>query len=214
MEKAFTLMNKTLVITSENSPLNFLLDGFEYCDVSFDSEKSLLMDEYDHFIDLTLTSKEQKYVLFSTLKHAKSISTDATNFDFIKAKESFPNLSSCFSTAFYQEGKKVEVYSLSHEASKVFSELKIDAIEVDYQLGFTLARVLVQIINEAYFAQDEMVATKTDIDTAMKFGVNYPKGPFEWSEGKEVVVAELLSELQNKYNDKRYEISESLRKYL
>ena len=37
------------------------------------------------------------------------------------------------------------------------------------------------IINEAYLALSEGVATTEDIDRAMKLGANYPKGPFEWA---------------------------------
>ncbi len=37
------------------------------------------------------------------------------------------------------------------------------------------------IINEAYFALQDEVSSKDEIDTAMKLGTNYPHGPFEWS---------------------------------
>jgi 3-hydroxybutyryl-CoA dehydrogenase len=48
--------------------------------------------------------------------------------------------------------------------------------------GFVTARVISMIINEAYYALDEKVSTKEEIDIAMKFGTNYPYGPFEWSQ--------------------------------
>jgi len=48
--------------------------------------------------------------------------------------------------------------------------------------GFVSARVVSMIINEAYFALQENVSTKEEIDIAMKLGTNYPYGPFEWSE--------------------------------
>ncbi len=48
--------------------------------------------------------------------------------------------------------------------------------------GFVSARVLSMIINEAYFALEENVSSKDEIDTAMKLGTNYPYGPFEWSQ--------------------------------
>jgi 3-hydroxybutyryl-CoA dehydrogenase len=46
--------------------------------------------------------------------------------------------------------------------------------------GFITARVISMIINEAFFTLDEKVSTKEEIDTAMKWGTNYPYGPFEW----------------------------------
>jgi len=48
--------------------------------------------------------------------------------------------------------------------------------------GFISARVISMIVNEAYFALEEGVSTKAEIDIAMKLGTNYPYGPFEWSE--------------------------------
>jgi 3-hydroxybutyryl-CoA dehydrogenase len=47
--------------------------------------------------------------------------------------------------------------------------------------GFVSSRVISMIINEAYFALEENVSTKEEIDTAMKLGTNYPYGPFEWT---------------------------------
>ena len=37
------------------------------------------------------------------------------------------------------------------------------------------------IINEAYFSIEENVNSENEIETAMKLGTNYPKGPFEWA---------------------------------
>lgn len=48
--------------------------------------------------------------------------------------------------------------------------------------GFVSARVVSMVINEAYFTLEEGVSSKSEIDTAMKLGTNYPYGPFEWSE--------------------------------
>ena len=62
--------------------------------------------------------------------------------------------------------------------------------------GFVSSRVISMIINEAYFALEENVSTKEEIDTAMKLGTNYPYGPFEWGEkiGLKNIVS-LLTEL-------------------
>ncbi len=61
-----------------------------------------------------------------------------------------------------------------------------------HHLGLIFPRVLIQIIHEANIAHDEELASKKDIDLAMKYGLNYPHGPFEWEEiiGKEI--SELL----------------------
>jgi len=79
------------------------------------------------------------------------------------------------------------------EASCANESLKADAKKIAIALnktidwvadipGFVSARVVSMIINEAYFALQENVSTKEEIDIAMKLGTNYPYGPFEWSE--------------------------------
>lgn len=56
----------------------------------------------------------------------------------------------------------------------------------NYQLvpdipGMITPRVIASIINEAYFALEDKISTREEIDIAMKLGTNYPLGPFEWS---------------------------------
>jgi 3-hydroxybutyryl-CoA dehydrogenase len=67
-------------------------------------------------------------------------------------------------------------------ATDVFNLLKWHCIPVPDICGFTTARVVAMIINEAYFAFGEGVSTKEEIDIAMKLGTNYPYGPFEWAQ--------------------------------
>ena len=77
--------------------------------------------------------------------------------------------------------------------------------------GFVSARVLAMIINEAYFALEEEVSSKKDIDIALKMGTNYPYGPFEWSEKigiKDIYM--LLVELSKSSN--RYDPAPLLKK--
>ena len=67
------------------------------------------------------------------------------------------------------------------DATMAFVERATDkrSTEVEH---YVFARILVTILNEAAFALEEGVATKVDIDTAMKLGTNYPHGPQEWTE--------------------------------
>jgi len=48
--------------------------------------------------------------------------------------------------------------------------------------NYVFARILVAIIAQAFAAHERGIASKADIDTAMRYGVNYPYGPFEWAE--------------------------------
>jgi len=46
-------------------------------------------------------------------------------------------------------------------------------------MGSITERILHGIVNEAYRALGEGVATEADIDTALKLGAGHPMGPFE-----------------------------------
>jgi 3-hydroxybutyryl-CoA dehydrogenase len=79
--------------------------------------------------------------------------------------------------------------------------------------GLVLARVLCRIINEAASMLMEEVATARDIDTAMKLGTNYPRGPLEWGDliGLDFVYATLLG-IQAEQGEDRYRPCPLLRK--
>ena len=66
------------------------------------------------------------------------------------------------------------------DAVERFSAAASDAAGSELQ-RYVFARVLVAIITQAALAHARGVATRSDIDTALRFGTNYPKGPFEWT---------------------------------
>jgi 3-hydroxybutyryl-CoA dehydrogenase len=83
---------------------------------------------------------------------------------------------------------------------------------VQDRVGMVLPRMLCRIINEAAFAITEDIATPQDIDTALKLGVNFPFGPFEWAEqiGLKQVYA-VLSALHTDLQEERYRITPLLK---
>ena len=91
-----------------------------------------------------------------------------------------------------------------NKAEEILSLLNRKADWVPDVKGFISSRVVSMIINEAYFALEENVSTKEEIDIAMKLGTNYPYGPFEWSKNIGVKnIAALLNELS--VTEKRYQ---------
>ncbi len=89
--------------------------------------------------------------------------------------------------------------SLRKKTEVLFSIFNKKTEWVEDKPGFITSRIISMIINEAYFALEEGVSTKQEMDTAMKLGTNYPYGPFEWAEkiGKGKIVS-LLNELCKK----------------
>jgi 3-hydroxybutyryl-CoA dehydrogenase len=70
---------------------------------------------------------------------------------------------------------------VNSKAVEVFSAMQKQILMVTDEPGLVAARPIAMIINEAYFALEQGVSTKSEIDTAMKLGTNYPFGPFEWA---------------------------------
>ncbi|WP_181795929.1 3-hydroxyacyl-CoA dehydrogenase [Streptomyces sp. WELS2] len=67
------------------------------------------------------------------------------------------------------------------EATGLFQALGKDVSVIGDVPGMIVARTVARIIDLAHDAVAKGVATEEDIDTAMRLGVNYPLGPFEWS---------------------------------
>ena len=79
--------------------------------------------------------------------------------------------------------------------------------------GLVVARTVAMLVNEAADAVQQGVCTPDAADAAMKLGVNYPAGPFEWltAWGSPGVMA-LLDALDSHYRGERYRISPWLRR--
>ena len=69
------------------------------------------------------------------------------------------------------------------EIAKAFVE-KINKkfIVVEESPGFAVNRILLPMLNEAYFVFGEGIASARDIDDGMKLGANHPMGPLELSD--------------------------------
>lgn len=108
---------------------------------------------------------------------------------------------------------KRNVYEIAGTANKeIESIFKAPDIKINFvndEPGFISARVIAMIINEAYFALEDDVSSKAEIDTAMKLGTNYPFGPFEWA--SQIGLKNVWALLQKLYlTDSRYKPSQVL----
>ena len=78
--------------------------------------------------------------------------------------------------------------------------------------GLVVARTIAMLINEAADAVHQGVCDEDAADAAMKLGVNYPQGPFEWlANWSAAGVSRLLDSLDAHYRGERYRVSPALR---
>ncbi len=99
------------------------------------------------------------------------------------------------------------------KAKTYLSALGLTIEEVGDRAGGVLSRTLAMLVNEACFALQEGLAPATELDLAMKYGVNYPKGLVEW--GDFIGIEYLLDVLDGIYadtRDPRYRASAYLRR--
>lgn len=93
--------------------------------------------------------------------------------------------------------------NISVDAERVAEALGRKLIVVKDEPGLISAKVIGAIINEAFYALNEKVSTKDEINIAMKLATNYPFGPFEWAEkiGYQKIhdLLSKLSETDSKY---------------
>lgn len=100
-------------------------------------------------------------------------------------------------------------------AVEFFTSLGMTTEIIEDRVALVLPRMLAMLINEAAFAVMESVASPQDIDTAMKLGVNYPKGLLAWADeiGIDCIVA-ILDALYNEYKQDRYRTCVLLKQYV
>jgi 3-hydroxybutyryl-CoA dehydrogenase len=80
--------------------------------------------------------------------------------------------------------------------------------------GLVVARTVAMLINEAADAVQQGVCSTEGADAAMKLGLNYPRGPFEWlASWPAHELINLLQTLDLHYGGERYRVSPWLRRH-
>lgn len=78
--------------------------------------------------------------------------------------------------------------------------------------GLAVMRTVAMLANEAADAVNQGVATASDVDTAMRTGVNYPRGPLNWADDLGLpAIQAVLGNLAAHYGGERYRVSPMIR---
>jgi 3-hydroxybutyryl-CoA dehydrogenase len=95
------------------------------------------------------------------------------------------------------------------------TKLDKTSIGVRNSPGFVVNRILVPMINEAFFVLAEGVGTAEEIDIGMRLGANHPIGPLALADliGLDVCLS-VLDVLFNDFRDSKYRAAPLLREYV
>lgn len=181
---------------------------------------SASLEGYDWIVDLNLEDNPQRLSLYNGLPGV-SVLGSAVKKSLGQMVAELHNEVQCSLfgmnalPGFLQNpGWEISAYRMDDMAKlpQIFSFLPFPIKPVQDRVGMVSARVVCQIINEAYMMLQEGSATQKDIEQAMKLGVNYPQGPFEWAEkiGLDNVFA-LLEAMGAWYGTDAYAIAPLLR---
>jgi len=97
----------------------------------------------------------------------------------------------------------------SDETYKIVEDLSVKLgktpVKVNDYPGFATSRLLMVMLNEAFFAYWQGVGSAKDIDTAMKLGMNHPMGPLELADliGLDICL-NVMNRLYEGFNDSKY----------
>ncbi|HML24455.1 MAG TPA: 3-hydroxyacyl-CoA dehydrogenase family protein [Aggregatilinea sp.] len=97
-------------------------------------------------------------------------------------------------------------------ARRFWEELGFEVVRVPDTLGLVRARIVCNLVNEAVYTLAASGNSVEDIDTAMRLGMNFPRGPLSWADEIGLdVVAGVLDGLLRTYGDERYRPAPLLR---
>jgi 3-hydroxybutyryl-CoA dehydrogenase len=134
----------------------------------------------DGYIDLLFDNSQQKIDLLkkflptAVIVNSVTVTLHEMNAPFVRINAWPSFLSRPLVEASYVDEE------MKGKVNDFFSAINKRVVWLEDKPGFITAKVIAMIINEAWFALVEGVSTKEEIDVAMKLGVNYPYGPFEW----------------------------------
>lgn len=193
--KTFRTSTKDLVIHGDGPLVNFFIKNLDKSGASY------IRNENSEWIGIEVNGRPIRQTKGET---ASELGKEVVVFDIC------PNITEKMTVAWAHSFHSTEKWI--KEASSWLEILGFTPVQIQDSPGLIVARTIAMLINEAADAIQQNVCTSQDADQAMRLGVNYPQGPFDWlaSWGVKPIV-NVLDSLNNFYRGERYRVSPWLR---
>jgi 3-hydroxybutyryl-CoA dehydrogenase len=177
----------------------------------------------EHGIHVVRDQPQQDYPAIAAGFHCNGVSIFPTNGQTATA---FARSSGCNDTVLYDllldtgsakrialaraDGCRDTAYDM---AVTLFQAAGFEVTPIDDVAGMVVMRTVAMLANEAADAVNQGVCSAAAVDTAMRKGVNYPRGPLAWTDSIGIGrVCAALEALATTYGEDRYRLSPLLRR--
>jgi hypothetical protein len=218
MTKPFAIIEKEHFLYHQVSSLDVTVLDAE--DEDLLSEHLLDLPKKAQVFDLSIAGNDEKRAMFDQLEEVGAdVYADCTTLWGDAFVEQYRCLKGAFAFGLPSPKNQYEAWAKKPQdmalIQKLFegSEISLYFVEAP-GIGFTFPRIMVQIINEGYFALGDKMASIEAMNAAMKAGAGHPLGPFEWVKNPVSLRAclFLLDELLAVTGEPRYRASLELRR--
>lgn len=193
--KSFNTSTKDLVIHGSGTLVNFFIKNLDKSGASY------VRNPNSEWIGIEVCGRPIRQTKGET---ASELGKEVVVFDIC------PNITEKMTVAWAHSFHSTEKWI--KEASSWLEILGFNPVQIQDSPGLIVARTIAMLINEAADAIQQNVCTSQDADQAMRLGVNYPQGPFEWLAHWGVKpIVNVLDSLNDFYRGERYRVSPWLR---
>lgn len=184
------------------------------------SEHLLDLPKQAQVFDFSIAGNDEKRALFDQLEEVGAqVYADCTTLWADAFVEQYRCLKGAFAMGLPSPKNKFEAWARKPQ-DQTFMQQFFESSSLQLQfvatpgIGFTFPRIMVQIINEAFFALGDKMASMEAMNAAMKAGAGHPMGPFEWIKNPVSLRASLflLDELLAVTGEPRYRAALELRR--
>jgi len=181
----------------------------------------------DLFIEVVSENMNVKHAIFSDIekvaKDGAILATNTSSLSITEVASKIKNPARVIGMHFFNpvpSMKLVEVIrgqlttdEVHDKIYKLAQDIGKTPVTVNEAPGFVVNRMLVPLVNEGVGILAEGVASRDEIDAAMKLGANHPMGPLELGDliGLDVCLA-IMEVLYNEFGDSKYRPHPLLRK--